>query len=206
MLRVSSASGPVFDDSVLSGSSDSGTVLALGVRLRFGRIRSVNWCGIGGVSDTSGHDETAQVNDDVLLVMQAGKFIRPAGTPTSVGIHWAQRQPAVGLLEVSCIFALNSVVVNRRPRNHEHAIDLHGLLLELFDGPPVGRQVMAVHVALTRLESTYIFGDSNPTRSSSSFKPSKTALKPSLPIRSMKWLMLEWSNTGSSMVRKQNQR
>ena len=30
------------------------------------------------------------------------------------------------------------------------------------------------------------------------------AAKPSGPTRLMKWLMLEWSNTGSSMVRKQN--
>ena len=61
-------------------------------------------------------------------------------------------------------------------------------------------------LALTRLESAYISGDSRPSRSSSSFSPRKMSLKPSRPIRSMKWLKVEWSNTGSSMVRKQNHR
>ena len=97
---------------------------------------------------TIGHDETAHVNDDVLLVKQAGRFTGPAGTPTSVGIHRAQRQPAIGPLEVPCFFMLNSVVVNRCLRNHEQAIDLDGLLLELFDAHPAGRQVMAIHVGL----------------------------------------------------------
>ena len=41
-------------------------------------------------------------------------------------------------------------------------------------------------LALTRLESAYISGDSSPGRSSSSFMPWKKALKPSRPIRSMK--------------------
>ena len=139
----------------------------------------------------SGQDETAQVNDDVLLVMQAGRLTGPAGTPTSIGIHRTQRQPSVRLLEVPCFFVLNSVVVNRRLRNHEQAIDLDGLLLELFDGHPLGDRSWLFTLALTRLESTYISGDNNPMRSSAPFSPSKTAPKPSRPIRSMKWLMLE---------------
>ncbi len=36
---------------------------------------------LGGVSHSSGHDETAQVNDDVLLVMQVGRFTRSDGLP-----------------------------------------------------------------------------------------------------------------------------
>ena len=58
----------------------------------------------------------------------------------------------------------------------------------------------------TKLPSAYISGDNNPSRINSSFRPSKIAAKPSQPIRSMNRLMLELSNTGSPMVRKQNQR
>ena len=47
---------------------------------------------LGGVSYSSGYDETTQVNDDVLLVMQAGRFTGPAGTPASVGIHRTLRR------------------------------------------------------------------------------------------------------------------
>ena len=71
---------------------------------------------------------------------------------------------------------------------------------------PLGSNPYPLTLALTRLESTYISGNNIPSRSNSSFRPSNMAAKPSRPIRSMKWLMEEWSNTGSSMVKKQNQR
>ena len=49
-------------------------------------------------------------------------------------------------------------------------------------------------------------GDSGAHAQQALFRPSKTATKLSRTTPSTKWDMEKWWNTGSSMVRKQNQR
>ena len=71
---------------------------------------------------------------------------------------------------------------------------------------PLGTRPKLLALALTRLASAYISGESSPNRSSSWFRPSKIAANPSRPTRSMKLEIEEWSNTGSSMARQQNHR
>ena len=69
---------------------------------------------------------------------------------------------------------------------------------------PLGFGPRRLTLALTMTASRYISGVNITSVSNLSFSPPKIAAKPLRSIRSMKWLMPEWSNTGSSMVRKPN--
>ena len=66
----------------------------------------------GNMGDHPGQDKTAPVCDDILLVIQTRGFTESGGAPTRVGIHRAQWQPALGILEVPDLLVLNPFVVN----------------------------------------------------------------------------------------------
>ena len=67
----------------------------------------------GCMGDPPGQDETAPVCDDIILVIQTRGLAGSGGAPTGVGIHRAQWQPALGVLEVPDLPMLNPFVVDR---------------------------------------------------------------------------------------------
>ena len=81
-------------------------------RQSFQQLRNRLPFSCGGVGGPPGQDETAPVCDDIILAIQTRGLAGSGGAPTGVGIHRAQRQPALGILEVPDLLVLNSFVVD----------------------------------------------------------------------------------------------
>ncbi len=74
-------------------------------------------------------DEAAQVNHDVLLVVQPGWFPTTAGPPPGIVVHGAQRQPTVRFLEVPHLLVFDAILIDGGLGDHEQPVDLDGSLL-----------------------------------------------------------------------------
>ena len=160
-----------------------------------------------GVGYPSGQDEPAQVNDDVLLVLQSRRLACPGGLPAGVGINWVQRHPGLWALEVPHLLTLNTIVVNGGLGQYEKTVFLDGLFLELRHRHPAGFQSVPAHVGFDQAGVHVHLRQQHPQSQQLVVQTVEYGREtvPTDPVDEVAdGRMVE--TPGSSMVKKQNQR